>query len=105
MSEQEFVNQLTKIKDAEKEKEKLIESAHKKAGNVVSDAQTEAKRILEKAREEAAVAEQQIIDEGKKQLEKEELKIISKAESQADNILSTNLSKTTVRKISEKLLK
>lgn len=104
MSEQEFVQQLTQIKNAEKEKEKLIQEAHKKAEKVIGEAQSESKKILEKAREEASLLEQEIIDEGKKEIGKEENMIISKAENSAQKILSTKLSNKIVRRISEKLL-
>jgi len=105
MNEQEFVQQLTQVKNAEKEMEKLIQEAHKKAEKVIGQAQEESKNILEKAREEASLLEQGIIDEGKKEIEKEENRIISKAENSAQKILSAKLSNTIVRRISEKLLK
>ena len=111
MEHDEFVEDLNEIKDAESEKERLLEKARKESEKTVSDALAQAKKTVEKASLKLSIElildqkiEEEILAKARSELEGEEKKILAKAHKQAQEISSMNVPAAAVKKAVESIM-
>ena len=103
-NQNDFSEELEGIREAEAEKEKIVEKAKKDADGIVAEANAEAKKIAEKAAEEAEKIEEEAIEKAGKELAAAEAKILAKAKKDADEILAMGIPPAAIRKAVQRIL-
>ncbi len=105
MQEQGFVEEFEGIRKAEREKEKILESAKKNAEKTVADAEAKAKGWVAKAKDDCGKIEGEILSKAREESEKEEKAIVSRAMKEAEKISAMQVPAAAIRKCVENLVK
>ncbi|HZX34449.1 MAG TPA: hypothetical protein VFF09_03655 [archaeon] len=102
MDEKGFAQELAGIRQAEKEKVKILADAAKEAEKTVSNANIGAKKMLSDASDESKKIEDEIIAKAREELAAEEKKMLEKASKEAEKIISVKISAGALKKALEK---
>lgn len=103
-SSQSFLEELTKVLEAEKNSSLLIESSSKKAQEIIKQANLEASKIIAQHSETSLNIKNQIIAKEKKKADDLAFKILSKAQQEAEKIKKFSLSKEQLRSLVDILI-
>jgi len=103
-SQEQYINSLKKIKEAEEKAQKEIENHRKEIADKISQLDVDLKKALEVAKTEGEKLVESSIEESRKKGSAETEKIIEEAKTKAENV-SSQVTKQNTKEIIEILLK
>ena len=104
-NEKDFIEELEEIKQAEAEKERMLEKARRDAEKIIDEAAAEAKRTLEKAADEAEKIGEEALAKARKELSAKEGQIMAKAQKEAMEISAMEVPSSVIRKAVSRMMK
>ena len=104
MEESAFLEKISELGRAEKQKQKMLADANEKAVEIVKEAQIKAQKIGEKAREEAVRVLDGLLAQAAKEAVEEEKRILNRAKAQSAKFSEKTVSGAVAKKIAQKII-